>query len=446
MHKIFKDKRKHNSSKLDDLQKRTEQDLDKVISDFENENEMSLSSFMKDGIRRFYKMFSVTKRIALVGPICSGKSTLLKLCGYALKKMQNKVLNYSIISPKTFTYGELYGSPDNIQAYSTDIEHRNSIYSIILEKYASMEVHESQNIVKSIVIDSDIDEVNSECTIQCPLRLQKTEELDGEMNKAFLKFPNGITLDFPHDMYFFYEADSLRNASPRFISAVGVIMTNEKFISWREIIKSNVSSLVEQNTSFFKMFSITKKSMLHDVEKVVVSIVNKFEAQYEELPLMWDKRMHILNFFKIFKAYINELKTVILKKVKKTPDLAKETIDFYKKSIGQTLSSFILMSLIWSFSGILDVKNRRKFENVAASVDIGYKLNLVTANKSESLSFFDLSFDFERMHWVTVTDLEEYGTPMKIDKDNMIVLVDDYLKYSNFVSFMLKNSGNSEFG
>lgn len=166
LHKIFKDKRKHNSSKLDDIQKRVDQELDKVIFDFENEYEMSLSSFMKDGIRRLYKMFTVTKRIALVGPICSGKSTLLKLCGYALKKIHNKVLNYSVISPKTFTYGELYGSPDNIQAYSTDIEHRNSIYSIILEKYASMDPQESRNIVKSIVIDSDIDEVNSECTIQ----------------------------------------------------------------------------------------------------------------------------------------------------------------------------------------------------------------------------------------------------------------------------------------
>jgi hypothetical protein len=133
------------------------------------------------------------------------------------------------------------------------------------------------------------------------------------MNKTYIKFPNGITLELPHDLYFFYETNSLRNASPRFIASVGVVMTNEKFISWREIIKSNVNVLMEQNASFFKMFSITKKILLHDIEKIVVTIVNKFESQFDQLPLMWDKKMHVLNFFKVFKAYLSEIKSVILK-------------------------------------------------------------------------------------------------------------------------------------
>ena len=160
---------------------------------------------------------------------------------------------------------------------------------------------------------------------------------------------------------------------------------------------------------------------------------------------MWDKRMHILNFFKVFKAYLNELKTVILRKVKKSPDMANETIEYFAKSINQTLNSFILISLVWSFSGILDIKNRRKFENVAGSVDIGHKINLITSYKSDNLSFFDLVFDFERMHWITVTDMEDYGVPVKIDKENLIVNIDDYMKYHHYISFMLKNSTNTDF-
>ena len=361
---------------------------------------------------------------------------------YVLSKMQNRTLKYSTFSPKSFTYGELYGCSDNVQAYSSDIDNRDSIYSIILDGYSKMDESQEERIVKSIIIDADIEEVDSECTIQNGLRIQKTEELDNDMNKKYIKFPNGIILELPHDLYFFYETVSLKNASPRFISSVGVIMTNEKFISWREIIKKNVNILMAQNASFFKMFSITKAALLHDIEKIVVSIVNKFEAEYSELPLMWDKRMNIQNFFKVFKAYLNELKSVILRKVKRSPELAKDTIDFFSKGIAQTLNSFILISLIWSFSGILDVKNKRKFENIAGSVDIGHKINLITSNKSESLSFFDLSFDFEKMHWVTISDLEEFGTPVMIDKDNLIVNTDDYLKYYNFISFMLKNSNN----
>ena len=289
LHKIFKDKTTQIQTKRDEIQHLIEAKLDKIVTEYENDNELKLSAYIKENIKKLYKMFEVCNRIALVGPICSGKSTLLTLLGYALNKIQKKVLNYSIISPSTFTYGELYGSTDNIQAYSSDIESKSSIYSIILEKYAQMDMVESENIIKSIVIDSEIEEVHTECTIQNSLRLQRTDEFDNKINKSFIKFPNGITLDFPHDMYFFYESSTLRNASPRFVASVGVIMTNEKFISWKEILKHNVIKITEQNASFFKMFSITQKELLQDVEKVVLTIVNKFESQYSELPLMWDK-------------------------------------------------------------------------------------------------------------------------------------------------------------
>jgi len=76
--------------------------------------------------------------------------------------MQNKVLNYSIISPKSFTYGELYGCSDQVQAYSSDIETRDSIYSIILEKYSQMNESQNERIIKSIVFDSEIEEVDTE--------------------------------------------------------------------------------------------------------------------------------------------------------------------------------------------------------------------------------------------------------------------------------------------
>jgi energy-coupling factor transporter ATP-binding protein EcfA2 len=184
-------------------------------------------------------MLDVTKRIALVGPICSGKSTILKITSFLLNQLENKVLHYSIISPKTFTYGELYGSTDNVQAYSSDIESRDSIYSLILSNYAEISNSSTSNIVKCIVIDSEIEEVDTECTIQPCMNLQSNREMEVPQNVNFIRFPNGITLDFPSDLYFFYESDSLRNASPRFISSVGVVITHEKFITWKEMIKRN---------------------------------------------------------------------------------------------------------------------------------------------------------------------------------------------------------------
>lgn len=109
LHQLFKDKHKQIKTKQDEIQSITEMKLDKIMDEYEQDNQTSLSSYMRDNTRRFYKMFDVCKRIAIVGPICSGKSTLLKVLSYALNKIKKKVLNYSIISPKSFTYGELYG-------------------------------------------------------------------------------------------------------------------------------------------------------------------------------------------------------------------------------------------------------------------------------------------------------------------------------------------------
>jgi hypothetical protein len=156
--------------------------------------------------------------------------------------------------------------------------------------------------------------------------------------------------------------------------------------------------------------------------------------------------MSIFNLFKVFKAYLAELKAVILRNINNTPEIVKELIDSYKSKIEQTLNNFVLLSLIWSFSGILDIKNKKKFEDVAKSCDVGHKLNLITQSNSDKLSLFDLVFNYEKMHWMTVADLKEYGVPVKVDRENLIVMTDDYLKYYHFISFLLKNSSSADFG
>ena len=49
------------------------------------------------------------KGIAIVGPINSGKTQLIKFVTLALKKGLNALLRTSYISPKTFSKDDLYG-------------------------------------------------------------------------------------------------------------------------------------------------------------------------------------------------------------------------------------------------------------------------------------------------------------------------------------------------
>lgn len=49
------------------------------------------------------------KGIAIVGPVCSGKTQLLKIVSLTLKKFVNTVLRTSYINPNTFSKENLYG-------------------------------------------------------------------------------------------------------------------------------------------------------------------------------------------------------------------------------------------------------------------------------------------------------------------------------------------------
>lgn len=48
-------------------------------------------------------------------------------------------------------------------------------------------------------------------------------------------FPNGNVLQFPTDLFLFFETTSLKDASPPFISKVGLIVTAHDDLSWQSL-------------------------------------------------------------------------------------------------------------------------------------------------------------------------------------------------------------------
>lgn len=61
-------------------------------------------------------MFS-KKGIVVLGPVFSGKTTLLQISSSVIKKCFNKTMKHSTISPQTFTSSELMGNNDENPAY-----------------------------------------------------------------------------------------------------------------------------------------------------------------------------------------------------------------------------------------------------------------------------------------------------------------------------------------
>ena len=52
-----------------------------------------------------------------------------------------------------------------------------------------------------------------------------------------ITLPNGNVIQFPSDLYFFFETTSLKDASPPFISKVGLVVTEHDDITWQGILK-----------------------------------------------------------------------------------------------------------------------------------------------------------------------------------------------------------------
>ena len=72
-----------------------------------------------------------SKGLVLAGPICSGKTQLVKLCIIALKRSFNVTMRSSFLTPSTFTEEELYGPT---QAFDASVHHDDSADKNSLKK------------------------------------------------------------------------------------------------------------------------------------------------------------------------------------------------------------------------------------------------------------------------------------------------------------------------
>ena len=59
----------------------------------------------------------------------------------------------------------------------------------------------------------------------------KRKAQPGLSQKVAIRFPNGNVTMFPSDLYFIFETQSLENASPVFVSQVGIIHTQDCDVS-----------------------------------------------------------------------------------------------------------------------------------------------------------------------------------------------------------------------
>jgi hypothetical protein len=50
-----------------------------------------------------------------------------------------------------------------------------------------------------------------------------------------ITLPNGNVVMLPSDLYFFFETESLSHASPLFLSQIGLVITSDTDVTWKDL-------------------------------------------------------------------------------------------------------------------------------------------------------------------------------------------------------------------
>ena len=66
--------------------------------------------------------------------------------------------------------------------------------------------------------------------------------------------PNGNIVTFPADLYLFFETESLLDASPAFTSQIGIIVTDDEDISWKNIGKRYIKLFVKRHQGLIQKY------------------------------------------------------------------------------------------------------------------------------------------------------------------------------------------------
>ena len=86
-----------------------------------------------------------------------------------------------------------------------------------------------------------------------------------------ITLPNGNVIMLPSDLYFFFETEDLSNASPLFLSQIGLVITQNSDVSWHNLYKKN------QKIFFIKHYELgEEKPHRLEIQKYFASCEKEF--------------------------------------------------------------------------------------------------------------------------------------------------------------------------
>lgn len=101
--------------------------------------------------------------MAIVGPVCTGKTHILKVVAQSLKQAYGVTVRLCRVNPQTFTKEEFYGPTNAFESQNKEDQEqalkKKSIFQIILDTYQheklSLHPEERNQVIQTVLIDAD---------------------------------------------------------------------------------------------------------------------------------------------------------------------------------------------------------------------------------------------------------------------------------------------------
>ncbi|CAI4230143.1 unnamed protein product [Auanema sp. JU1783] len=189
------------------------------------EMKIDLSDKQLQKVFQLYEQLRQRIGVVVVGPPCSGKSTIWKILHKALLILGKSSIKVLSFNPKAVSRTKLLGH--------MDMDSREWSDGILT--MAAREVIRDTTTHTWIVCDGDIDP-------------EWVEALNSVLDdNKLLTMPSGERIQFGSNVNFLFETNSLQHASPATVSRMGMIFISEEDLSETDVIKKWLKSSEEDD-------------------------------------------------------------------------------------------------------------------------------------------------------------------------------------------------------
>lgn len=213
----------------------------------------------------------------------------------------------------------------------------------------------------------------------------------------------------PSDLYFFFETEDLSNASPLFLSQIGLVITQDSDVTWRQLYEKNRAIYLARHRRLGdeQPHQLRLRECVAACEKDFLLPIIRALDEDDRIRAwsLWNLKSLVMQFFKILNAMTYRLEEACDRNLgNEDPDVFPIT-----DSKESTVWSTILCAFVMSFGVCLNSELQKVFLEIYGPIEkrCRSKFN-VTVNSGARATIFDVYFDVDRLSWEVIQEKLEY--------------------------------------